>query len=401
MLPLAQRLPYPVLLELFERTRITPQSVESRPGRALIGWDSNAVLAICSVVCQSWLDPARDVLYSSACISTSAAATSFLETSAARPDLVAKIRHLSIGLGEDGGGTDPEHESLKVVRVLEACVSLCHLEVRPLEMEVLPRLFEAIMSRGALLSLVLSPRMFPPGAGWTTKATVKPEVDGLRDGIAGLDLRVWKAPQHLHPPTSLEPPRNCRLHSLRLDFELPPEFLFVLLDSSSSTLQVADLYFERILDGARARAAMRQAGRQLRKLRWISNPTIDELAKLDAAHMPLFDDLLPDLHCLEQLSVSAIDISTTSLRNLPLTLKDLSISSFNSRSAFVCSRELVDILRDATVRFALETLTVYDMQECWPEPDLEDVRRAALSRGISFTFHPDPEPAGDSEYVPP
>lgn len=64
-------------------------------------WQSNEDVARLAYVCASWAGPAQHVLFQSCSLLSASAATAFLATARARPDLVDKVRYLVLGLSED------------------------------------------------------------------------------------------------------------------------------------------------------------------------------------------------------------------------------------------------------------------------------------------------------------
>jgi hypothetical protein len=186
------------------------------------------------------------------------------------------------------------------------------------------------------------------------------------------------------------PPQRCPVVNLRLHFVIPDAQLFALLTASAPTLEVVDLYFEHLLPLEQTVAALKLSCRTMRNLRYVSNPTINELRLLTPTTTPLFDQLLPQFKQLEQLSVSATDISILAFKSLPLSLKMLDIVSYNHQAAFKALEGLVDILHDQSIVFrAGLVFSMSDSIENWPSEFVERVRKAAFARGIIFVFTPD------------
>lgn len=390
---LAQNLPYHILLDCFTYAADQNELEQARGGR-LVGWDSNESVRFLSLICKNWVDAAQCVLYKSIAIIGAESARRFLRTCSERPDLAERVKALVIGLGDVQESTQLEmgqaRDSLPLVKVIEACPTLAHLQVRPLHESARTSLMAAITSK-PLLSLVCAPRLVKPNVGWTRELYKSTDIELALPTLLRLELDFWASPVTLPIPLPVIPPLS--LVELRLHCDLPHELLFLLLTAAGSTLEVADLYFEKLLSLEETTAALATSVHTMKKLRYISNPTLDELNNFNVNVTPIFDRLLPHYQQLERLSVSATEVSTNLFRLLPPCLRDLEVQSFNHHGTFVYSNVLLLALRDQSFNFTLETFTVHDAAEVWEEESVELVRAACRSRGITFFFKPDSEGA--------
>lgn len=340
------------------------------------------------------LVPFAQVLHRSIAILGRPAADRFLRTARERPDLVDKVRSLVIGLGEEEEGTQLEMgqaaDSLVLVAVIDACPKVEHLQVRPLHHSARDTLLPSILSK-PLLSLVCAPRLVKPNVGWTSELYRAIDIQLALPTLKRLELDFWASPAPLPDPLPVLP--LLPIVDLRLHCDIPDELLYLILAAAGPTLQVVDLYFERILSLNETTAALFRSTKTMRKFRYISNPTLDELSNFNAHVTPIFDRLLPHYEQLERLFVSATEISTNLFRLLPPCLRDLEVQSFNHHGTFVFSRVVLLALQDASLDFRLETFTVHDAAEVWEEDSIAAMRVACRARGISFFFKPDSEGA--------
>lgn len=393
MTSFAQSLPYHILVECFSYT-VEQNEAEWTHGGRLIGWDSNEAIRSMAGVCRGWEDAAQTVLHTSVAILGANAANAFLRTAEERPDLMEKVRSLVVGLGEMEESTDVEMGqaalSLTLVKVIEACPFLEHLQVRPLHESSRQTLIPVILSK-SLLSLVCAPRLVKPHVGWTRQLYHSTDVQLALPTLTRLELDFWAAAAPLPNPLPILPPLN--LVELRLHCDLPDELLHLLLAAAGPSLHIVDLYFERVVSVDHAAAALMHSTRSMKNLRYISNPTLDELSNFNSHLTPVFDRLLPHYIQLERLFISATDISTNLLRLLPPCLRDLDIQSFNHHGLFAFSQSLILALQDDSLLFSLETLTVHDATEVWEEENVDAMRETCRSRGIEFYFRPDSEGA--------
>jgi hypothetical protein len=390
---LAQTLPYHLLLDCFTYAVERHQGEHSHGGR-LVGWDSNESIRSMALVCRGWEAAAQTVLHQSIAILGGRAAQRFLRTARDRPDLVDKVRSLVIGLGDAEESKEKENgqaaDSLELVKALELCTQLETLQVRPLHHLARDALLPAILSK-SLTSLVCAPRLVKPEVPWTRQLYWATDVQLALPTLKRLELDFWAAPIPLPIPLPVLPP--LVLVELRLHCDLPDELLYLLLAAAGPTLEVVDLYFERILSAEDTTAALIQSTRSMRQFRYISNPTLDELQNFNINVTPIFDRLLPHYHQLERLFTSATEISTNLFRLLPPCLRDLEIQSFNHHGTFGYSNTLLTALQDESLEFHLKTLTVHDAAEVWDEDSVLAIRAACRVRGIMFYFKPDSEGA--------
>lgn len=389
----ASSLPYHILMECFTYAIEQNEPEPSRGGK-LIGWESNESIKAMSLVCRGWQDAGQSILYKSIAIIGSNVADKFLRTCQSRPDLIDRVKSLVIGLGEVKESTQlivgQREDSIPLVKVIEACTGLQHLQVRPLHQSIRNELLAAITSK-PLLSLVCAPRLIKPDVNWTSELYHSTDIQLVSQSLLKLELDFWSKSMPLPVPLPSLPP--LRLVELRLHCDLPHELLCLILKAAGSTLEILDLYFERILSLEDTTQALLPSVQSLRKLRYISNPTLEELGNTNVNLTPIFDRLLPHYHQLEKLSVSATEVSTNLLRLLPPCLKDLEVQSFNHHGTFMFSNVLLLALKDESIEFKLETFTVLDAAEVWEAENVELVRSACRARGIIFQFLPDSEGA--------
>lgn len=128
----------------------------------------------------------------------------------------------------------------------------------------------------------------------------------------------------------------------------------------------------------------------MQEMRFVCNPTTEQLDNLDENAKPVFDFLLPFYTELKVLTVSATEISYGLFNvGLPPKLETIVVQSFNHKGSFVYSDSMVDALHSGADVGALKTLVVYDEAQAWEEDMVEKLDGACRSRGIQFRFFPD------------
>lgn len=377
------QLPPLVLDEIFELA-IRDNEAEGDHGGAVLRWNSNELAFGLLRVCKSWLDTAIEVLYRSIVVLDDESARLFLDAVAAKSELATKVRYLVIGLsGEMMEELKERRSSENIVFVLDVCAQLRHLQIRPLHDSVRKILLAAVVTK-PLLTLICAPRIASPSAReWFRSDDVALALPSL----TRLELDFWGAAILDLPAPSI--PSCPSLRHIQLHFSYPSNLVFAIIEGSPN-LVTADLYFERLAPQDRSARAFESSVGTLKHLRFISNPTSDELDNFDESTKAFLDHLFPKFQALETLSVSATDISIALFRSVPPTLRHLTIQSYNHRAIFSKDRadELLETLRDGNLDIRLETFKLYDLAEAWEEL-IPELREAFVARGIEFSFEAD------------
>ncbi|ORY89798.1 hypothetical protein BCR35DRAFT_300291 [Leucosporidium creatinivorum] len=390
-------LPYHILLDIFLYA-VEKDPVQSEHGGRLSRWDSHESLNTMPLICSAWEDAATTALYRLVALLGGDKARSFLDTLHYYPEHGLKVRYLVIGVGdhreECEDDTGLAEDSLDLVRVLTLCPNLHHLQVRPLHHGARTALLAALATLN-LQSLVCAPRLGISDRDWATGLYAANDLALAHPSFKSFELEFGGAgspPAVALPPLMSPLPLFLPLVELRLHCDLSDQMLWALL-SACQLLEVYDVYFEKLLPSKQTARAMRASAASIKLLRFVCNPTLEQLELFDpSTHEPIFDQLLPYQQHLQRLSISATEISTNIFRLIPPSLVNLEIQSFNHVGSFIYSQHLIDHLLDPSLDLgALESLVLYDSADAWVEENVEAMRHACEARGIRFTFLPDEE----------
>ncbi|ORY86054.1 hypothetical protein BCR35DRAFT_302706 [Leucosporidium creatinivorum] len=358
-------------------------------GGKIYAWSSNERAYPLALVCKAWYPPAQFVLFASVSIFNSRDATLFLRTVADRPRLALHTRKLVVTLDEEEEEIEDEQpheleqrhvvESEQLTRIVEVCDSLERLQSRTIHPRVAWPFLEAIIAKTRILTFIGGPRPINYNHSWHQQTFNKP-----------LELESPYAAGTRPAPLLLFP----KLEEARLACEIPSDTLCGFMQATAATMTSFDLYQERLLSVDEFLAGLSHGLKTMRRLKFRVNPSITDLeTKFSSDTIPLFDQLFalePTYEQLESLSVAATDISCEALRILPPCLRHLEISSFSDFSLFTFSDRLLEVMRDSSIRFHLETLTVRDVLDCWgAEGNIKKMTEACKARGIVFTFLPE------------
>lgn len=287
--------------------------------------------------------------------------------------------------------TEERHvlESEQLTRIVEVCDSLVRLQARTIHPRVAWPFLEAIISKPRILTFIGGPRPINYHHSWHQQTFSKP-VPLLFPEMKQLELESPYAAGTRPAPLLLFP----KLEEARLACEIPSDTLCGFMQATAATMQAFDLYQERLLSVDEFLVGLSHGLKTMRRLKFRVNPSITDLeTKFSSDTIPLFDQLFalePSYEQLESLSVAATDISCEALRRLPPCLRHLEISSFSDFSLFTFSDRLLEVMRDSSIRFHLETLTVRDVLDCWgTEGNIRKMTEACKARGIVFTFLPE------------
>lgn len=403
----AQRLPYDVLIRIFEQAARLPRQQDW--GGLLFEWQSNEDISRLVRICKDWRLPAEHVLYRSVSLLSAKEARGFLYTTSVRQDLAEKVVFLVVGLSEEETWPSSDEEGVPnaramltgrtqaatsnaMVDALGACPSLRHFQVRPLHDSAREALLVALNKTTALETLVCAPRLRKPNVEWTGCFFQPSDIVALAlPTLRNLEVDAWTRDVEPTPPadssTCLRSSiiRSSKLVTLRLRFEISDAHLFTLLEVAGE-LQSADIYVERMVPPEAAAQALTHTLSSLRELRWTTNPPIEGFSDVNLAHVPLFDRVLPRFEVLHSLSISATDVSPSILSLLPVTLRDLEVQAYTYRGPFKYSDEMLRTLANAAVNLKLERFTVCDSEEVWTEENVLAMTTACAARSIAFKF---------------
>lgn len=403
---LAQSLPYDILYRIFIEA---VKSTTAQWGGLLFGWRSNEFISRLVTVCRNWSNPANHVLYKSIALLSHSAARSFVKTSKSRPDLIKKTRYLVIGLSEEDTWTSSEEDeelvdigggkleiklsigkatrgtqpatSSAMLRALEICINLQHLQIRPLHDSQRLPLFAALAEKLSLESLICSPRLRNRQVDWTGCIFRRDDLRNLAlptlkhleiDAWTAVDLPVLDKPRIIIPLLS-------KLITLRLRFDTCDEDLFDLLSTAGPTLELADIYVERLVDPSEAAEALSSSVSTLRELRWTTNPSIE--SSTEVIGTALFDRILPQFQVLEKAALTATDISASLFTFLPSSLRELEVRSLSYLGPFKYHESMLRTLGStSTIQFSLKKFVVYDSRDVWSNENVTALTGACLQR---------------------
>lgn len=379
-------LPPLVLDEIFELV-IHESGEEGEHGGSLLRWHSNELAFGLLFVCKGWFDTALETLYRSVAILGGNSARGFLQAMAAKPELASKVVYLVIGLsGDMMDELEEQRSSESVTAVLAACIRLRHLQIRPLHDSVRTALIASLITK-PLLTLICAPRLATPSAReWFQSDDISLALPSL----VRLELDFWGTATLSLPYPDIPPCPSLR--HVHLHFSYPSDLVFAIVKGCTNLVS-ADLYFERLVPQERATKAFGSSVATLKHLRFVANPTSDELDAFDESTTPFLDALFPQFEALETLTVSATDVSIALFRSLPPTLHSLEIQSYNHHATFSVRYldDLLEALRDKKLEIKLRHFKLYDLAEAWGEESISLLREACEARQVAFSFEPDLE----------
>lgn len=425
---LASRLPYDVLSRIFaESARVATQQ---NWGGMLFNWQSNEDTARLSLVCRNWTLPAQHVLYKSCSLLSRGSAIAFVKTLEERTDLAAKVQYLVVGLSEDETwpssdddrvvvidgttgvagfatgvvGRSQGETSAAMIAALRVCSNLRHFHVRPLHDSARDGLLAALKLTN-LETLICSPRLRKPTVEWTGCMFQREDIAALAlPSLKNFELDAWSISlpmtpggTEIHPDTIEVPVAPSKIVNLRLRFDTSDEHLFALLTAAGPTLEVADIYMERMVAAEGAALAISTALASLKDFRWTTNPPVEGFGDIHLSRRPLIDRVLPHFKVLERLSISATDVSPAILSLLPSSIVDLEVQAYTYRGPFKFEEQMLMTLDDRNVTFKnLKRFTVCDSEEVWSDANVALMTGSCATRGIVFKFIPDEEGDTDS-----
>lgn len=369
-------LPPLVWTEILEYA-IAPEDREY--GGTINPWSSNEWVHPYSTISRNCEIAHQDLLYRSVILLDVETANLFLRTIRSNPTVAEKVSYLVLA-----GDTD--EASATLVEILGLCTHVRHLHVNTLHSSIRDRLI-AQLQKLPLRTLIVQPRLHSSiDLEWIlptdTNAIFPPS-------LTTLELDFWGNQQtdsnYSQNPLGVisSQLRHVRIHTVQAN-----ALVHSVLESASM-LETCDLYFERCLDPNRMANSLKPSLSTLRNMRFIVNPTSEELHNFDESITPTFDRILPDFQQLKRLLVSSTDISTQFLRLLPPSLQDCSIQSYNHRGTFHYSPDLLDDLHDPRIFIPLREWAVHDLAEAWEGDDVNSVSVACQERGIRFRFYAD------------
>ncbi|GAA5887038.1 hypothetical protein JCM16303_007113 [Sporobolomyces ruberrimus] len=407
----------PEILFYIVRLCITVNFNHFAYGANVASWDSNESIWKMQLVCKAWREPALRASLHSVSIFDLKSARSFLRTLAIDPIRSVCVKYLALGADDSIQGSSHEADSVRIFKesiemtqvVLAASPALVHLHVHPLHFAARNHLLAAIRSSRHLQTLVISPRFrswqgevsrepsspasprIPPKLRITVVPTSS-SCPSLRSSNVELDFAsTWSAPVPAIVPEAQ--PNSIKILWLNCDCE--ESALWQVLMKSES-LEVLQLYFERLLPKEGTVLALMHSTDTMKRLHYTCNPTEEDLVNFDPTETPILDLVLPRYRRLESLSVTATELSCHLFRLLPRSLKTLEITSLNDRAKFFLDLQLLNDLEDDSLEITLEELTVRDEAQIYDPDTIQQFYERCVKRGIVFTFQPDsPPPEND------
>lgn len=339
-----------------------------------------------------------------------------------------------IGVGYNTEGSDDPigllHDSLDLVRCLEACENVKDVQIRPLHHEVHPMLTSVLERKERLSVLVVGPRTAP----WHQQRWSASRVLQALPKLKTLELEAEMTPigdeemEENHTPSTLG---SLSLVQLRLDIYVCDEELWTVL-AACPQLEVLEIYLERGLriercvevderfctasspplisqdraspDGLRLVAGAPSTPQQVRLDTRAFKRYLIELKRLsysptslalDVATVPsprLFDALVPQLTSLVTFNVTATELSPSSIPYLPSTLTSLDLHSFNSHGSLGLAHGLLEalLLRSSSVgESELRTITVHDEfeeEDGWDRAMMAAIQMAGWLGRVEVVF---------------
>ncbi|BGP06831.1 hypothetical protein JCM10049v2_002657 [Rhodotorula toruloides] len=411
------RLPFE-LVHAIVRLASTPDT-KPQHGGTVRSWHSYEAAAPFALVCKSWRQPAQAVLYSSVALVGARRARRFADALASSETAAQLARtttaYLVLGLDRDVEHShDASRGQLEISELLteavQACPAAVHLHIRPLHQDVRARLLPAVVDpKRALVTCILSPRIMA-AVHWSGELWRLEDAARLAPTLQNLEQTALMAP--LTPPDegNISPPPPTfgalSLRRVKVHYGYPATVL-VAAFSQSPDIELLDLYFESAKPVDKMREAFAASAKSLRHVRYICNPASPDSdndtdsinsASEDGERAPLFDLVLPSLTRLETLRVSATEISHAALLHLPLTLRRLTIKSYNVGSRFT-RPGLVEFLQRDDLAFpdSFTDLVVVDTPEQWHSAAVAEITDECAKRGVRFVFRNDFEQEGEDE----
>lgn len=219
----------------------------------------------------------------------------------------------------------------------------------------------------------------------------------LSPSLRTFELDAWSITREGRLSSSA-PVLVSKIVNLRLRFDCSDEYLNAVLAAAGPTLQVANIYMERMVAIEGAVAAFQTSFATLRDLQWTTNLPLEALGDSSVSSSPLFDRLLPHFAVLERLSISGTDISPAILSLIPNSLVDLEVEAYTYRGPFKFEEQMITSLenRSEVEMRGLKRFTVCDSEDTWTASNVTDMTRACDARGIVFKFIADEEDDNDS-----
>ena len=382
-----ERLPVELLSRVFTHALFDDDQAGWQNGGELVGWDSHGQATKLARVCRSWNGPATKLLYESVDIRGARAANSFLETMRGRPELLVMVRSVVVGLGDleevADGSMGHVPVSFTLMDALDLLPVVERVQIRPLHVAVAQRLAD-FLARARTRTLVLSDRIVLPSPTWT---------HGLFDHLEWAEVLIkterldvnWDEDDGppLPRPKKPLPPLHLQQCILRMPKGFSDAFFRFFGAIRSEDLRVLCIYTEQRVSPKKLAASLSHL-QQLRHLRFIINPPIEQHPSPDSSPSPpLIDLLLPHLPRLISLDVSANDVTASVFDALPDTLRSFKISVFSPQDATTCP----SIADDIRLRpHSLNAFSLVDSKARWKQGDLEAVEQACLERGVGFSF---------------
>lgn len=258
-------------------------------------WDSYQHAARLTLVAKQWIRPVQSVAYRAISLRGQRQATRFARTARDRADLAARVRWLSLGLGEALEMTIPEvgqtPASLALSEAGNLCPNVRHFHFRPMAVAVREQLKSFLSSR-PLESICVAPRVADPlRMRWCHGLTeygdfMVPHLSALK--------RLEGDMYCLPPPCFERMLEEARLFSypamqirlLRFDSDMPTVWLLKLIKATGPTLEVLDIYHEQMIDVDEAYDALLPATKSLVRLRWRMNPFLSPYASTSGSRSP-------------------------------------------------------------------------------------------------------------------
>ena len=283
ILSLAQRLPFPVLTNLFEsylvaiwhddEDRFGPHVPEH--GGKHCRWSSHEDLLLLYGVCPEWWPALRNVLYSSIRVIGERAADRFLRTVGAKPELGNLVRRLVVGLERGGNGEDAEVfsgqglVSRKLLDVVAACPQATYVQVRPLHDSVGEEM-TLLLATIPLHTLAIGPRLKHEREPWTRPMFSTSTLPISHPSVVRLEIDTWVDDVFLQSPLPDFPVLWLR-HLCIQDLHIPTE-VFEAIVGHAPRLEFLEVYSEHVFEVAPAQAALAACVGSLKVVSFLTNP---------------------------------------------------------------------------------------------------------------------------------
>ncbi|KAL8290069.1 hypothetical protein RQP46_003008 [Phenoliferia psychrophenolica] len=378
-----ENLPFHILTNIISSaTTVNPDPSIFLRGGELVQWDSTESIRTTTLVSSGWTDAATFVLYTSVALESGAAAKLFLRTLRERPERANFVRALVLGLGAETKVDSPEAvvESSALLDVLKMCKNVIHLQIKSLHPSMRARVVTEITAHAeALRSLVVNPT-----ANTSQHRLYESEdlFDIITPGLERLEIGFWSAPSTVTPPPPITDFSPLSLTTLRVHSFDAPEVILRLIATAGPTLEHVDCYFESAFDADTTVAALTPSQATLRKLSFMTNPTSEHLDNFQWHETPAFDRLLPHFKHLEELAVSASDLSPNVLHLHTASLRRLSVISHTDVAVFRFDEVLIEDLKNLDLKIGLKEIEVDD--DHWSADDAAVLAAACAARGVAL-----------------